>query len=204
MPNWCENKLEIFVSNTEQLQAVKAKLLALDEDQTQQLDFNLIIPMPESMKINCSSEGERSQILLETFPIQVLTHEHIEKFLHGCSVQQRQRIEALAFADVWTIADFIQWLSNNPEEQKACNLNLKLGQQYIDNLKQYGCTNWYDWACEYWGTKWNGQLCNIEEFNCHIIVHFDTAWTPPEPCFAELCKVFPEYFMVLSYYEQGC
>ena len=54
-------------------------------------------------------------------------------------------------------------------------------------LREYGATNWYDWSCEYWGTKWNAYSFSIiaeDENNLHV--QFDTAWAPPTPIFKKL------------------
>ena len=31
----------------------------------------------------------------------------------------------------------------------------ELGKKYHNNLMKYGCTTWYDWCWNNWGTKWN-------------------------------------------------
>ncbi|MFZ7109444.1 hypothetical protein ACLSZW_05915 [Avibacterium avium] len=204
MPNWCENKLEISVSNATQLADVKAKLFSFDENNEQQLDFNLIVPMPEAMRIDSGAIGYCSQALLETFPHQLLTLERLEELIPHCAESQYERIKKLALSQMWTVGDFIQWLKQYPEEQPACHLDLQLGQQYIDNMKRYGCTDWYHWACQYWGTKSNGYLGYTEESKTHITFWFDTAWTPPEPWFIALCQHFPTFYMHLYYYEPGC
>lgn len=202
MPNWCENKLEIYVSSAEQLQAVKDKLLSVNENNELELDFNLLVPMPEELSIESSSRGTIAQELIESSN-QPFTQERIEKFTRFASIELRQKISSLALQNQWTVGDFIQWLQDNPNE-KEFQFNLKLGQQYIDNIKKYGCADWYDWANKNWGTKWNAYSAFVEVFEESIMIEFDTAWSPPEPWFNTLCQTFPEHHMTLSYYEPGC
>lgn len=48
-------------------------------------------------------------------------------------------------------------------------------------LKKCGATNWYDWCCDNWGTKWGTYDLNITEFSTDgfpILVSFNTAWSP--------------------------
>jgi hypothetical protein len=72
----------------------------------------------------------------------------------------------------------------------------------LELLAKYGATNWYDWCCKNWGTKWNA--CHAEDYEPEIdewkgeieqvTYRFDTAWGPPEP----ICKALREEFPVLT------
>ena len=52
-----------------------------------------------------------------------------------------------------------------------------------DLILKYGVDNWYDWHCNYWGTKWdvdvqdNGYDSSGDE--TYINLSFDSAWSPP-------------------------
>lgn len=46
--------------------------------------------------------------------------------------------------------------------------------------------NWYDWAVENWGTKWNSFDGNISDD--YSGVGFVTAWSPPIPVISALAK----------------
>ena len=67
-------------------------------------------------------------------------------------------------------------------------------------LKVIGYTNWYDWCCDKWGTKWNACQSNIEcEYDGYVEIRFDTAWSPPEPIFGALKERFPNLDIQLNY-----
>lgn len=68
-----------------------------------------------------------------------------------------------------------------------------------EELDLYGKDNWYDWALENWGTKWNA--CFAEVNGNHII--FDTAWSPCSPVISALAKQFPEAEFYYTYEEPG-
>ena len=54
--------------------------------------------------------------------------------------------------------------------------------------------NWYDWACDNWGTKWD--VCSpwdtdeiySDENGETYVFKFDTAWSPPIPVYDEMIK----------------
>ena len=48
--------------------------------------------------------------------------------------------------------------------------------------------NWYDWHCDFWGTKWNACDTRIEDDDT---VSFDTAWSEPTPIFEALSAMYP-------------
>ena len=71
----------------------------------------------------------------------------------------------------------------------------------------YGATDWYRFRVNNWGTKW--QPCNVEVHEKvldkemgHIIVSFDTAWTPAEP----IARFLEKDGLVITgaYIEKGC
>lgn len=55
------------------------------------------------------------------------------------------------------------------------------------NLKKYGYKDWYGWACDNWGTKWNA----YEQEPGEDCLSFWTAWSFPEPVLRELSQQYP-------------
>ena len=59
-------------------------------------------------------------------------------------------------------------------------------------LKRFGATNWYDWACRNWGTKWNTQ--DVEDVvvrDKELQYHFETAWETPYEALRTLSTMYP-------------
>lgn len=61
-----------------------------------------------------------------------------------------------------------------------------------ERITKYGADNWYDWAMNNWGTKWD---VNLEEDEVIIdessqILSFDTAWSPPDIWIAYASKYY--------------
>ena len=64
---------------------------------------------------------------------------------------------------------------------------VKLGNKYLDNLKKYGCYDWYDWRVKQWGCKWSA--CDIEWKDDDYVI-FDTPWSMPHGIYLALADCF--------------
>lgn len=64
----------------------------------------------------------------------------------------------------------------------------------------YGTDNWYEWANNNWGTKWNAYDINENPEHGHI--QFDTAWSPPLPVFVALSAKFPNVKILIEYADE--
>ena len=56
-------------------------------------------------------------------------------------------------------------------------------------------TRWYDWRLEKWDTKWDVPKDDIEITqvnNGHIVIGFDTAWSPPIAIYKKLRDTFKD------------
>lgn len=202
MPNWCQNKLQICCeqTNAEQL---KSRLFAQDEKGEWYLDFELLVPMPASLNIECSTAGDHAMQFLKLSPNKRLTRPLLKKYIRSSEVE---RIYRKAKQCRWYVGDFTRWLLKHPDEQKVLWLNLDLGQQYLSNLAQYGHKDWYDWSYANWGCKWNvcASSCEVIFHDCgDIDCFFDTPWGPPDNWFDTLCKTFPDVEFTLSFFESG-
>lgn len=83
-------------------------------------------------------------------------------------------------------------------------------EQYIDNGNRHLMHNderswfdWYDWHCDYWGTKWNSYNYSDNPANDDEI-SFWTAWSEPEPIWEALSRRYPkETIYIRASYEDG-
>jgi hypothetical protein len=86
---------------------------------------------------------------------------------------------------------------NNPEQ-------IKLEEDTKRNLETHGYANWYDFAVNEWGTKWDvgGDDGMITEDGPNALrMSFDSAWAPPVPAME---KFMDQGFKVkLIYWESG-
>lgn len=65
-----------------------------------------------------------------------------------------------------------------------------------------GVNNWYDWAVNNWGTKWDVDPIS-EEFDGETMsLSFDSAWAPPTALYEFLVE--QGFDVSANYYEPGC
>lgn len=190
MPNWTWNKITCKKS-------LGDKLLKETED-GYCLDFNKLIPMPESLNLTAGSIEEKS--VASYF----LSLDEIGK----SELQNNLKKHKLIFDGTYwekykrEINEYI----NNPDklkddretfniaseeaENKFKDLN-ELGKAYVDNIFNYGDSQWYHWCNKNWGTKWN-VLDDVEvEFDSstnEYEISFNTAWSPPYGIIEEYSK----------------
>ncbi len=191
MPNWTMNKITCKKS-------IGDKILTKTDD-GYSFDFNKLIPMPDSMNVPAGSTE----------------HDAVASYYISQDKQGRRNIEdqlenSKVFFDsnYWKryktyIDDYIR--EPNKLKQKEENFSGKinesdkiygslseLGKHYIDNVINYGYSQWYDWCSEVWGTKWNvGDEVSVDYFpeTDEYKIEFDTAWCVPYGIVEEFSKL---------------
>ena len=99
-----------------------------------------------------------------------------------------------------------QWDEFNklPEDKRfGSNKPFGLGmtKKQSDALfKKYGANNWYDWAVENWGTKWNAY--EVGEWDGGFIT-FQTAWSPPIAFLLNSSEKYPEVEFTMKFADEG-
>ena len=154
------------------LEAIKSDELGIGS-----VDFNKIIPMPESLDIEAGSRTDRG---LQAY---------------------RDFIDVYTFAR--SINDTAKALENIPAESEEVFLRQRtdirrdeweLGKTAWHNIREYGAPTWYDWCISNWGTKWNayGYDENGVDYHDGDSLCFQTAWSAPHPILEKLTEMFPE------------
>lgn len=72
--------------------------------------------------------------------------------------------------------------------------------QKASNKRKYGYSDWYDFCCEKWGTKWNASNVEVHPDGS---ISFQTAWSPPVPIIKELSKKYPNVSFRITYVDEG-
>ncbi|TPL94757.1 hypothetical protein [Mesorhizobium sp. B2-3-10] len=71
-------------------------------------------------------------------------------------------------------------------------------------IAETGHSNWYDWHCEKWGTKWDACELQVNEADEDSIdVYFETAWSPPEAWLVAMREKHPLLDFWLFFREDG-
>ena len=170
MPNYVRNVIAFEGSDEEILAMLKH--IKNDELEMGSIDFNKLIPMPESLNIECGSRTDQGVKMVKDFIMKLST----EKLL---SIQDNDELEKV----------LNEQTRNVPDESKD---RWKLGVKATLNQMKYGAETWYDWSLKNWGTKWNS--CNFGEDNSYFeknTIMFDTAWSAPHPVLEKLAETYP-------------
>lgn len=166
MPNHVKNIVKMKGITT--LPVFKEKE-SYDKKMVMSLDFEKIIPMPESLNI---TSGTIEEIAIEAA---------IRK-----AAAATERSFGPKIIPAMTVYAYKAKLDKcEKSEDELC----ELGAQYIHNLILHGATTWYDWCIKHWGTKWNSYE-NIQ-IDADTIT-FNTAWEAPVPIIAKLAEMYPE------------
>jgi hypothetical protein len=169
MPNHITNILRIEAS--EELTAqIKSEIRSVDEDgETRHIDFNKILPMPESLNITSGSTTSNGIAILQ--------------YRAGDDTAIRGIMGYAWGKEFDTPEDLIEHMIVKG------SANLEEAQKALDNERLYGCRDWYGWSTSNWGTKWNAYSTNDTDVD---EVSFETAWSNPYPVIVALSVKYPE------------
>jgi len=169
MPNHITNILRIEAS--EELTAqIKSDIKSVDEEgETRHIDFNKILPMPESLMITSGSTTSNGIAILQ--------------YRAGDGTEILKIMEYAWGKEFDTPEDLIEHMIVKG------SANLEEAQKALDNERLYGCRDWYGWSTDNWGTKWNAYNTNDTDVD---EISFETAWSNPYPVIIALSAKYPE------------
>lgn len=177
MPNWVKNVIRV----TGKKEDISAMLQRVKSDD-RPFDFENLIPMPKSLDITSGGIREDAMLFYISdglkLPIdEIKQHRFVNVACKYSSAEEQVR----------HLREYISLGRYTPEEL------WENGKIYVENLQNYGATDWYDWACNNWGTKWNAceaEVCRESPTECWI--YFDTAWSLPQPILRKLVSEYPQ------------
>ena len=174
MPNHVINILNIS-GDKDQI----AKMLSdiqNDEYGIGSIDFEKIIPMPESLRIESGSRTTRGLKAYKDF-VSVYTFAGANADKDLCAIpEEKEKV----FLNMRTDIETEDW---------------QLGRQAFRNELQHGAPTWYEWSIKNWGTKWNAYALDTYENGVtddNPTLSFQTAWSAPHPILAKLAEMYPE------------
>jgi hypothetical protein len=85
-------------------------------------------------------------------------------------------------------------MSPNNDEEEAKRLQ-----------EEYGYSNWYDWANDKWGCKWDNGVNHVKHDCTDTFAQFEfhSPWAPPVQIYEFLFKNFPDVSISWFYDEPG-
>lgn len=178
MPNHITNILTIDADED----TLKSILEAIKNDEygIGSLDFNKIIPMPESLNMESGSRTNRGLELYRSFVLESAVIAYADVQNTEPSSVHSEAVKAL-------LEKYKELTKDDPEL-------LQLGRQCYENIQNYGHADWYSWSVENFGTKWNAYGYNefpeYQEGDSEI--RFLTAWSAPHPVLHKLSEMYPD------------
>lgn len=180
MPNYITNRVDLY-GPKESIQNLIKSL----ESKESEIDFNKIIPMPESLNI---ASGSMEDQAIAVFLYKERNDDSKLKVIFGYPWVKNEGIKTLD-----ELCDY--FIKKDPDI-------IELGKIYIDNLEKYGATTWYDWCYNNWGTKWNA----CEPWVDKTAFGFQTAWADVSNLMVILSERFPDVEMHYDWADEdfGC
>ena len=163
MPNHITNVIEFHCDDDRFREIAEFLRGSRTDEPLGTVDFNVLIPMPESLQIESGTVGARGLDIYRRFMNEI----------KGSASENRAEIEA----------KFKQELNDDEAWD--------LGKQYYENIQEHGCATWYEWARANWGTKWNAYDCEPADFDRHRL-SFLTAWCGVPDILKKISEKFPE------------
>lgn len=163
MPNHITNVIEFHCDDDRFREIAEFLRGSMTDEPLGTVDFNVLIPMPESLQIESGTVGARGLDIYRRFMNEI----------KGSASGNRAEIEA----------KFKQELNDDEAWD--------LGKQYYENILEHGFPTWYEWAYKNWGTKWNAYDCEPADFDRHRL-SFLTAWCGVPDILKKISEKFPE------------
>ena len=199
MPNHVFNRLEFDCPQDRLREILEAICYDGNSEEAEMtgvgtIDFNKIIPMPDSLNIE---SGSRTTDGINLY----LTSVNPDAHHYGTEKLSHEEFNAL-LSKVGMRYGFI---TRNPclslEEIARCTRYtseaelLEIGRTAVNNQLEYGAPTWYEWRTQphNWNTKWNSYYPG--EYDGGKEITFQTAWCPPHPIIQKLSEMYPEVTM---------
>ena len=195
MPNNITN-IWTFEGGSEQVHAMLDKIKS-DKLGFGSIDFNKIIPMPESLNIEAGSRTDNAlyvcmAALNPAAPDMGLPKLSGEEYQKLAGIVGRSKGEQFTKPDAQRISSILRFTTLSDA--------IAAGQVVVSNFLQYGSGDWYDWRNRNWGTKWNAYQVHFDQESQSI--HFLTAWDTPLLVMDKLSHMFPEIKMDLQWADE--
>lgn len=192
MPNWTENNV-----------TAKTEVLSKYLNEKGEFDFNKVIPMPKSLKIDCGSSGSNGLVYLYYLASHSQSKEYDQ--VKANFINEAYRSMNPFNSDINGTKNYkkiVHEFCNNPYS-KANKESIELAEKYIENYKEYGACTWYQWSNKNWGCKWNADhICADEIGNGLMTISFNTPWCLPEPIFEKICHDNPNEPILFEYSDE--
>ncbi|MDY6072143.1 MAG: DUF4116 domain-containing protein [Bacilli bacterium] len=156
------------------------------------VDFNILIPMPSDLDIECSSN-----IFDCILAYLKIVSPYCEKF------DSFDKLDKITFDRLYKL--FLE-KSNLPNfDLKSCVIDFNLyskGKRYVENLIKYDSYTWFSWSIKNWGCKWNADTISVQEIGVDKVeINFLTPYNAPYGIMEKFFEIGKEKVEWYSHYD---
>ena len=174
MPNHIENIITLKGNEKQIRETLEA--IQNDDYGLGTIDFNKIIPMPESLNIEAGSRTDRGIKAYSDF---------IDVYVFGKN--EEEALNAIQNISPENEKVFLKQRNDIKTDE------WELGKSAWNNIQNYGFPTWYEWCISNWGTKWNAYGYDENaDYSENTDLWFQTAWSAPHPVIEKLSKMYPD------------
>jgi len=193
MPNHVTTRC-IITGPDKELGRLHTTLIRVPEgDDEETLDFELITPMPETLKSTIAGKDA-------DLGIEILTGEPQPCIFDDFGSDSYLDFHWIRELGITSIDQLRAWA-----EKERPNA-MEAGKAAIAAHRETGFYDWCDWRLVNWGTQWNSyhfEVDNDDGISEKLSFRFDTAWEFPEPIFQKLAEIFPTLRFECTCFDEG-
>lgn len=154
-------------------------------------DFNRLIPRPADLDITAGSVQDSALALDDDSKAMSMLH---WQWVVNAGVRDITELRAL----------LRKQYAERTEKEPGCPTLDDFAIRIRSNIDKHGHSDWYNWSCDHWGTKWNAYSAIAGKVDdTTAVVHFETAWAPPMPVLDALAAKFPQADFRLIWCDEG-
>ena len=187
MANWVYNTLTVSRKVWDGIKTpFNAERHAVKDHEGYTFDFNAIVPMPEALSNTVAGSDERWGICAYLSKKYDTTD---EKEIYA--KEKDLLVSINSFFSEQSVKSALEVVLK--DEEKSFDEYVKIGEEYVALYEKYGYCDWYNWAIDNWGTKWNAHDVTIDDTEDEVVyLTFNTAWDPPYPIYEKLAEMYPD------------
>jgi len=208
MPNHVTNIVKINAVP----ERVNEILASIQNDETGigSIDFNKLLPMPESLDIESGSTTNDCinlyltsiNPLVDYFGENKVSGNEYVRIINLFNAGDSKLYPYHGDVPLADVKKKMESLLKYSENFKSADDIFALAKTALDNIERYGHKDWYDWCCNNWGTKWSAYAFGDYKQGDNTIT-FLTAWAAPHTIIELLSEKFPEAEFTHSWADEG-
>ena len=180
MPNNIANKLVVNAKTQAEIEDFLSAITSIDRDETLQIDFEKIVPMPECVpETLCDNEDQDALY----YYLMTTGHEDMVDKL-------------LSFPQLYSMDIY-----KDKTEKELSDYKVR-GEKIFNIAQQCGSIDWYDWRISNWGTKWNAYETDIDSCDGSVEIYFCTANNGVVPIIKILVEKYPHLEFIYKFADE--